>query len=102
MRRVSKKRASVNRERRRVILERWGRYPKCEGCVPLRALGVTTGCDGWATDAHEILSRARGGSITDPANILPLGRLCHDYVSTHPREAERAGLSRSAGPRSIP
>jgi hypothetical protein len=102
MRAVSKKRARENRERRRVMMETFGRYPKCYGCEPLRALGVVTGCDGLATDAHEILSRARGGSITDPANIVPLGRKCHDYVTAHPVDAAMAGLSRSAGPRSIP
>jgi hypothetical protein len=85
-----------------VILETFGRYPRCAGCQPLRALGIVTGCDGHATDAHEILSRARGGSITDPDNILPLGRLCHSFVTQNPAIAERAGLSRSAGPRSIP
>jgi hypothetical protein len=102
MRRVSKKRARENRERRRVILAHFGKHPRCYGCLPLTELGIVTGCNGWADDAHEILSRARGGSITDPANVIPLGRLCHSYVTTHPREAEAAGLSRSAGPRSLP
>jgi hypothetical protein len=102
MRRVSKKRARENRERRRVVLETFGRYPPCAGCVPLRSIGVVTGCDGWADDCHEILSRARGGSITDPANLMALGRLCHTWITEHPREAEELGLSRSAGPRSIP
>jgi hypothetical protein len=102
MRAVSKKRARENYLRKKNMLARYGKFPRCFGCQPLAELGIETGCDGLATDAHEILSRARGGSITDPENILPLGRLCHDYVSTHPREAEAAGLSRSAGPRSIP
>jgi hypothetical protein len=102
LRRTSKKRQTENRVRKRVMLETFGRYPRCAGCGPLAELGIETGCNGWADDAHEILSRARGGSITDPANVIPLGRRCHDYVTTHPREAEAAGLSRSAGPRSIP
>jgi hypothetical protein len=102
MRRVSKKRAAENRQRRRLMIRQFGEHPRCYGCRPLAELGIETGCSGWADDAHEILSRARGGSITDPDNVIPLGRRCHDYVTTHPREAERAGLSRSAGPRSIP
>jgi hypothetical protein len=102
MRAVSKKRARENRERRRVILDHFGRFPRCAGCQPLRELGIVTGCNGQADDAHEILSRARGGSITDPANILPLSRECHSFVTQNPAIAERAGLSRSAGPRSIP
>ena len=102
MRRVSKKRAAENRKRRGTILAHYGQHPRCFGCQPLAELGIVTGCNGWADDAHEILSRARGGSITDPDNVIPLGRRCHDYVTTHPREAEAAGLSRSAGPRSLP
>jgi hypothetical protein len=98
LRPVSKKRAKVNAERSRVVHERWGRNPRCEGCTPLALLGITsatTGCDGWATDAHEIVSRARGGSITDTDNILPLGRSCHRFVTENPEIAEAAGLSRS-------
>jgi hypothetical protein len=104
MRQVSKKRAALLRQRRKVIAETFGRYPRCGGCGPLAELGVTremTGCDGRATEVHEPLSRARGGSIVDPANMVPLGR-CHAYIHAHPEIAMQAGLLRSAGPRSIP
>jgi hypothetical protein len=102
MRRVSKKRARENRKRRKTMIDYYGQNPPCYGCLPLATLGIETGCNGWAVDAHEILSRARGGSITDPANVIPLGRLCHSFVTQNPAIAERAGLSRSAGPRSLP
>ena len=49
-------------------------------------------CGERADDAHEILSRARGGSITDRANIVPLCRKDHDWVTTHPIEAHAEGL----------
>jgi hypothetical protein len=104
MRAVSKKRAALLRKRKKVIAATFGQHPPCGGCAPLAALGVTremTGCDGRATEVHEPLSRARGGSIIDPANMVPLGA-CHRYIHAHPEIAMRAGLLRSAGPRSIP
>jgi 5-methylcytosine-specific restriction endonuclease McrA len=47
-------------------------------------------------DIHERLSRARGGSITDPANLVALCRRCHEFVTTHPKDAEAEGWSVSA------
>lgn len=44
---------------------------------------------------HEILSRGRGGSPTDPENILCLCRGCHSFITTHPAWAEEKGWSRS-------
>ena len=49
-----------------------------------------------AQDWHEKLSRARGGSITDPANRLWVCRPCHDWIGANPALAERAGLAVSA------
>ena len=46
-----------------------------------------------SVDVHEIVSRARGGSITDPLNLVCLCRLCHGWVTTHPKEAEAEGWS---------
>ena len=53
-------------------------------------------CGAPADDPHELLSRARGGSITDPANIVPLCRADHRWVTEHPREAAAEGLAVSA------
>lgn len=71
-------------ERRRLVAEHLRLNPVCvyPGC----------GCD--AADVHEPLTRARGGSIDDPSNMIGLCRRHHDYVHTHPAEAERAGLLR--------
>lgn len=106
LRAVSKKRTRENRERRQILHDRYGTHPRCAGCEPLARLGVTsatTGCTGWASDGHEIVRRSRGGSITDPDNILPLGRGCHDYVTLHDDVAVAAGLSaRPPAPRSVP
>lgn len=87
MRAVSKKRAKQLRERRRIV-ERM----KAAGPV------ICQRCGRLADDLHERLSRARGGSITDPDNLIPLCREDHDWVTTHPVEAEREGFSCSASP----
>ena len=57
--------------------------PRCQRC------GLSA-----ATDAHEILSRARGGSTVDETNIALLCRGCHNWITTHPNEAELEGWSR--------
>jgi 5-methylcytosine-specific restriction endonuclease McrA len=50
-------------------------YVHCERCQQPRPV-----------DTHELLSRARGGSITDPANLALLCRRCHDAVTFHHHE----------------
>lgn len=82
IRQVSRKRALEQRERRKVLTETFGRTPSCVRCGRP------------ADDAHEVLSRAQGGSITDPENIVPLCRSDHDWVTEHPIEARKEGLRR--------
>ena len=41
-------------------------------------------CNRRADDVHEILTRARGGSITDEANVVALSRACHDEITFRP------------------
>ncbi len=53
------------------------------------------GCTLNATEVHEVLSRARGGSILDEENCLILCHTCHAWVTTHPRLATMAGLLQS-------
>lgn len=64
----------------------------CEACL-LTPVGV------WPPrpfdDLHEVLSRARGGDVRDWGNILLVCRSCHNWITTHPADAERLGLSRS-------
>jgi hypothetical protein len=76
---MSKRRAKENRERSKVLAELAGENPWCGAGLP--------GCTGQAQDGHEILTRARGGSITDKANILPICRSCHRAVTT-PKDSE--------------
>jgi hypothetical protein len=72
IRQQSAKRQRENRERKAVLVAKYGTGPvQCE--VPW--------CVRWADDAHEILTRARGGSITDPDNIRAVCRTCHDAIT---------------------
>lgn len=80
---VSAKRAKEQRERRIAMENAFGLSPACSAQLD--------GCDGYACDAHELLSRARGGSITDPENVRPLCRPCHTYITEHPAWAEANG-----------
>jgi 5-methylcytosine-specific restriction endonuclease McrA len=38
----------------------------------------------YATDVHEIKTRARGGSIVDRDNLALLCRPCHTYITQNP------------------
>ena len=79
MRAVSKKRAALLRVRKKVT----------DQMIP-----ICVRCGKRADDAHEVVSRARGGSIVDRENIVPLCREDHRWVTEHPLEAEREGLSK--------
>lgn len=83
---VSTRRARENRERRAMKERRWpdGERPRCG----------RPGCPRLADDLHEILTRARGGSITDEANTLPLCRLDNDELTLEPPWGYELGLLR--------
>lgn len=88
---VSAKRAEENEERRDVrmlVAARSGGW--CEACPILRP-GLEPRP---ASDLHEILTRARGGSIVDPTNLLHVDRLCHDWITERPHLAAELGLVR--------
>ncbi|WP_329521214.1 HNH endonuclease signature motif containing protein [Spirillospora sp. NBC_01491] len=83
LRAVSSQRAAENRERRKVVHAVFGDAPRC----------VAPGCGRLADDTHEPLTRARGGSITNPSNMAPLCRGCHTEITdTQPDWAYAAGL----------
>ena len=87
---VSGKRRAENRERRKMADEVFGNRPLC-------AIKWGPGCTVWADDLDEILSRGRGGSITDPANTNPACRWCHTQKTGNPAEAERRGFLLPSG-----
>ena len=85
----SSKRAALYRDVRVPLVRRLlAERPTCERCKRAPS-----------TDVHERLSRARGGSITDVSNLVCLCRPCHDWITTHPLEAEAAGWSHATRPR---
>lgn len=92
---VSDRRRDENEERRRAAEAKWGRFPACQLCQPLRDHGIVTGCNGRADDLDEILRRSAGGSIVDMDNCRPVGRRCHRWLTEHPAEARAWGLERS-------
>ena len=97
MRAVSKKRAKLLRERKKLTdaMKREGPVMCQFPHAPTFARdNFIASCTRYADDLHEIRSRARGGSITDPANVIPLCREHHRWVTEHPLEAEKEGLSR--------
>jgi len=71
MRAKSQKRARADAQRKKLLAPLREAQPWCSRC----------GATGVGLDAHELLSRARGGSITDLANIVLLCRSCHDDVT---------------------
>lgn len=82
MRAVSAKRARLLRERRKTLEQLADTFT---GRVCARCFSAP------AQDAHELLSRARGGSIVEIENIVALCRRCHDWITTHPAEATEQG-----------
>ena len=110
LRKVSKKRAKEQRIRSSMIRELVKeRGDRCE--APALAMinlidrqdehsetkvkSLSWGCNGWADDVHEPLTRGRGGSITDPENMILVCRSCHDWIHAHPLSASDFGLLRS-------
>lgn len=73
---VSAKRARENRERRAMLEEM---FPE-----PENVMCVVPGCCDGADDAHEPMTRGRGGSITDPDNVVPICRQHHAEVTFKP------------------
>lgn len=78
----SAKREADMVERRALVRRMLREQPVCHARI--RCQGART------TDVHERLSRARGGSITDErhGHMVTLCRACHDWITTHPAEAE--------------
>ncbi len=86
MRFRSRKQEALYRERRVLVARLLTDRPICERCHAARS-----------TDVHELLSRARGGSILDESNLACLCRPCHSWVTTNPAAATAEGWLRSAG-----
>lgn len=79
-----------------IIREAVERGQRCEACPLIAQVDMTQAnrCTGRAVDWHEVKTRARGGSILDPANRVWACRSCHDWIDLHQPEAHAVGLLR--------
>jgi hypothetical protein len=104
----SAKRAAIADERRAFVARILSERPQCEARNYLRpivaglsdvdqsrVLVALRGCTWTATEVHELLSRARGGSIVEDTNVISACHRCHHWITTEPRLATMAGLQRS-------
>lgn len=87
----SKKTAKVYRDERIPLTQKMlAEHPEC-------GIRWDDRCRGMADALHEILSRGRGGSITDEANCIPACNPCNEAVSSNPAEAEKRGFLLPSG-----
>jgi len=80
MRQRSRKMTKIYVERRKLVAEILEENPVCKRCYAKQA-----------TEVHEILSRARGGSILDKNNCVALCHDCHFWITTNPAAAKADG-----------
>ena len=83
---VSKKRQALNVKRRMFVHQILEQRPECEAHIERI-------CSHYACDVHEILTRARGGSILDEQNVLALCRNCHAFITGHPAFSQEHGFT---------
>lgn len=67
-------------QRRKIVADLLGDHPLCARCNRE-----------YASDVHELKSRARGGSITDLENLVVLCRACHTWITQNPKLALEQG-----------
>lgn len=82
---VSSKRMALNRERKKFREDILRIRIMCEARI--------AGCTMTPTDVHEIKTRARGGSIIDPENVLALCRHCHHFITVEPAWSQEMGFT---------
>jgi hypothetical protein len=81
----SKKMKALYVDRRRLVARMLSETPICDRCHAERA-----------TEIHEVLTRARGGSVVDEANCRALCHACHLHITENPAESLREGWIRSS------
>ena len=79
-----------------MVAEELAKRELCEAGAVITHAGYNARCHGFAIELHEPLTRARGGSILDPANTVAICRSCHQYIHDHPVAALELGLLRSS------
>lgn len=89
---VSVKRARENRVRAKIKSQVLRTRSVCEAGQAINAVDRHHQCHRSPDDIHEPLTRARGGSITDPDNMIVVCRACHNWIHQHPKAATTVGL----------
>lgn len=95
---VSKKREALNRARRDFVAGFLAAHPRCQAGPLVMPVDHRHRCDLWSCDVHEVVTRARGGSILDADNCRAICRACHDWIHSHPADATTVGLLASRYP----
>ena len=90
----SRKREQEQRTRNEMVRDELARRELCEAGAVITHAGHNARCHGVAVELHEPLTRARGGSILDPANTVAICRSCHDWIHVTPASATEIGLLR--------
>lgn len=90
----SQRREAIAQERREFVERILRARPWCEARVP--GLGCSPRP---STDVHELVRRSQGSPIVPSQgladdDVLAVDRQCHDWITTHPREAVALGLAR--------
>ena len=80
MRFRSKKREALYRQRRPLVALLLEEHPICQRCGSNPSV-----------DVHEVVSRARGGSILDRRNCVVICRSCHIWIGLNPAKATEEG-----------
>ena len=85
MRTISPKRAAKNRERKKMLVEKYGPDWKeghtCEKCLTWT----------YSPHPHEPLPRSAGGSIVDSENVRLVCPTCHTDIHSNPAESYESG-----------
>ena len=111
LRYMSRKRSKQQRERAKMVTRELWKRELCEAGARIYQYRVKTygqaeadllneryaRCLGLAVELHEPLTRARGGSILDPANTVAICRSCHRWIHDNPKAATDVGLLESHG-----
>lgn len=92
LRPVSKKREALNRARRDFVAGFLAAHPRCQAGGLILPVDHRHRCGVHSVDVHEVLTRARGGSVLDPGNCRAICRACHDWIHENPASATDLGL----------
>lgn len=96
----SQRREAIAGERREFVESLLRRRQWCEAHAVLLELALISGpLRALAVDVHELVRRSQGTPIVpsqglDETDVLCVCRRCHDWITTHPRDAVSLGLAR--------